>query len=166
MISKKMADAINEQINAELYSSYLYLSMAADFGSKIRKGAAHWMRLQAHEELGHAMKFYDYLNERGAPVKLKAIKQPKQAWKTMLEAFSDAYEHEQHVTGLLSKLMKLAIAEDDFATQGLLQWYIDEQVEEESTASEIVGKLKMIKESPGSLYHFDRELGKRKAGGE
>jgi ferritin len=162
VIKDKVAKAINKQINAELYSSYLYLAMAAYFESANLKGFAHWMKLQAKEEDAHAMKFFDYVLERGGKVDLMKIDEPPAEWKSALAAFENAYAHELKVTQLINDLLKTAKAEDDTATESLLKWYIDEQVEEEAHASEIVAKLKAIKEAPGGLYMLDKELGERK----
>jgi ferritin len=164
MISKTLQDAINEQINKELYSSYLYLSMAAHFEAANLPGFAHWMRVQYQEEVAHAMKFFDFLNDRGGKVVLKAIDQPQTEWKTSLEIFEMVYEHEQLVTGLINKLYELALKEKDYPTQVLLHWYIDEQVEEEKNASMIVDQLKLIESRGTAVLMLDKQLGKR--GGE
>ena len=161
MIKSKIEKAINEQINAELYSSYLYLSMAAYFASENRNGMARWMQVQAQEEVKHAMKFYGYVYEKGGKVTLKGIESPPTEWKSPLDVFENAYNHEVKVTGLINDLVKLARSEDDIATENFLMWYIDEQVEEEASADAIVQKLKFIKESANGLYMLDRELGHR-----
>jgi ferritin len=162
MIGKKMLDALNEQINAELYSSYLYLAMAADFEAKNLKGFAKWMEVQAKEEAGHAKKFYDFLVDRGGRVALKVIAAPPAEWKSPLAAFEEAYAHEQKVTGLIHKLAELAAAEKDHAAAVMLQWFVTEQVEEEANASEIVEKLKLVKDSAQGLFMMDSLLGQRK----
>jgi ferritin len=161
MIKKSMENALNEQINEEMYSSYLYLSMAAHFESKNLPGFAGWMRVQAKEENFHAMKFFDYIVNRGGRVILKKINAPDTEWKTPMAAFEAAYKHEQHITGCINKLVDLSIKEKDHATGNLLQWYVDEQVEEEDNADRIVQKLKMIGDNPGMLFMLDRELGQR-----
>ena len=161
MISKKMQDALNEQINAELYSSYLYLSMSAWFTSKSLNGFAGWMKIQVQEENFHAMKMYDYLNERGGKVSLKAIDGPPTEWASSLAVFQAVYEHECKVSGLVNELLNLAIAEKDHAANIFLQWFVNEQVEEEATADEIVQKLKLMADAPGGLYMLDKELGQR-----
>ncbi len=161
MISKTMQDAINDQIQAETYSSYLYLSMSAYCDSINLKGIAHWMRVQSQEETGHALKFFDYVNARDGRVLLKEIAQPPQEWKSVRDVFDQALEHERKVTGLIYKLSDQAATERDYATQQLLQWFIAEQVEEEANASEIVEKLKMIGESSNAIFMLDHELGKR-----
>ena len=166
MLGKKMQDALNGQINAELYSSYLYLSMAAYFESVNLRGFAGWMRVQAQEETAHGMKFFDFVVERGGRVTLKAIDAPPDKWNSPVAAFQAAYEHEQKVTAMIAKLVDLAESEKDHATRSFLQWFVDEQVEEEANADEVVQKLKMIKDAPQGLLMLDGVLGQRKAGGE
>jgi ferritin len=161
MLSKKMESALNGQLNAELFSSYLYLSMASWFESTNMQGMAAWMKVQAKEEEGHAMKFFDYLVDRGGRVRLAAIEAPESEWASPLAAFEAAYAHEQKVTGLINELVKLAEAEGDRATGAFLQWFVTEQVEEEKSADEIVQKLKMIKEAAPALLMLDAVLGKR-----
>jgi ferritin len=161
MLKKSVEDALNKQLNAELYSSYLYLSMAAYFETILMKGFGKWMRIQAEEEKAHGMKFYDYIIESQGTVKLAKIDAPKTAWKSPLDAFEEVYAHEQKVTGLINNLMDLAVKEKDYATQNMLQWFIKEQVEEEANSSEIVAKIKMIGETIGHLFCLDQELGKR-----
>ena len=161
MISKKTEDALNEQINAEFYSAYLYLSMEAYFESMNLPGFANWMRAQIQEESMHAMKIYDFVNERGGKVLLKSIEQPPTEWKSPLAAFEAAYKHEQKVTGLINDLVNLAIEEKDHASNTFLQWFVNEQVEEESSVNEVVQKLKMLENAPGGQFLIDRELGQR-----
>jgi ferritin len=161
MLKKSVEDALNKQLNAELYSSYLYLAMAAYMETLSMKGFAHWLRLQSKEELAHGMKFYDYLIEAGGTVKLAAIDAPKTSWKSAGAVFDQVYAHEQKVTGLIHGLMDLAIKEKDHATTGFLSWFVKEQVEEEANASEIVAKVKTIGDIPGHLFWLDHELGKR-----
>ena len=161
MITKKMQQALNEQINAELYSAYLYLSMEAYFKSENLPGFANWMRAQTQEELMHAMKIYDFLNERGGRVILKRIEEPPTQWDSPLAAFEAAYKHEQKVTGLINDLVNLAIEEKDHATNSFLQWFVNEQVEEESSADEVVQKLKRVEKAPGGMFMIDQELGQR-----
>lgn len=161
MIGKKMEEALNDQINAELYSAYIYLAMAAYFESENLTGSASWMRVQTQEELTHAMKIYDFVNERGGRVALKAIEQPPKGWKTALEAFEAAYKHEQYITGRINKLVDLAIQEKDHAANAFLQWFVNEQVEEETSVDAVVQNLKMAAEAPGALFIIDRELGQR-----
>ncbi len=161
MIPKAMQDAMNEQIKNELYSAYLYLSMSAHFESKTLGGFAKWLRLQAQEELEHAMKFYDFILERGGEVTLKAIDQPPSSWNSNLEAFQQVLEHEQKVTKLIHDLYELALKEKDYPSQVMLQWFIDEQVEEEKNATEVIEKLKMIEAHGTAVLMLDHELGKR-----
>lgn len=161
MISEKMQKAINEQINAELYSEYLYLSMAAYFESENYKGFAHWMRIQADEERGHAFKLYDFVNDRGGRVILKAIEAPPTSFKSVQEVFEKTLSHEREVTSKIHKLNALAIEENDYATTAHLQWFITEQVEEEASAEEILNQIKMVEGKPGTLFYIDRHLGKR-----
>jgi ferritin len=161
MITKKMQEALNGQINAELYSAYLYLSMEAYFKSENLPGFANWMRAQTQEELMHAMKIYDFLNERGGRVILKPIEEPQAQWDSPLAAFEAAYKHEQKVTGLINDLVNLAIEEKDHATNSFLQWFVNEQVEEEASADEVVQKLKRVEKAPGGMFMIDQELGQR-----
>lgn len=163
MISKKIETAINKQINAELYSAYLYLSMASYFESVNLRGFAKWMEAQAGEEQEHAMKFYGYINERGGRVIFDSIAKPPAKWDSPLSVFEETYKHEQKVTAMINDLMELARSEKDNATEILLQWYVNEQVEEEASASAYVEKLKMIGSSGNGLIMLDHELGQRKA---
>ncbi len=160
-INKKMEDAINKQINAEMYSAYLYMSMAADFESKNLKGFANWMTIQAQEEMSHTQKLYNYINERGGRVVLEAIEKPQTEWSTALDVFQDAYKHEQKVTGMINNLMNIALEVNDHASASFLRWFIDEQVEEEAHADEVVQKLTLAKDAPGALFMMDQELGNR-----
>ena len=161
MISKKVQDAINGQVNAELYSSYLYLAMEAYFQSLNLPGFANWMRVQTQEEMFHAMKMYDFVNSRGGRVTLDAIAKPPGEWKSPLAVFEAGYKHEQKVTGLINDLVDLAIKERDHATNSFLQWFVTEQVEEEKNASDIAGKLRLIKDSAEAIYMLDKELALR-----
>lgn len=163
MISTNMQQALNKQINAELYSSYLYLSMAAHFESDNLRGLAHWMRLQAQEEYGHATKIFEYLLERGGQVKLEAIDAPPAKWTTPLAVFQAVHEHEVKVTGLIHGLAELAAKEKDPACGVFLQWFISEQVEEEATAAEIVQTLERVGDSANGLLMLDHRLGERGA---
>jgi ferritin len=156
-----MLDALNEQINAELYSAYLYQAMAAHFEAANLRGFAHWMDVQAKEEQGHARKIYEHLVDRGGRVVLKAIAAPPVEWKSSLAIFEESYAHEQKVTGLIHNLVDLARAEKDHAAEVFLAWFVTEQVEEEASASEIVEKLKMIKEQPQGLLMLDAQLAGR-----
>lgn len=161
MIGKKMEAALNEQVNAELYSSYLYLSMAAYFESTNWPGMATWMRLQAEEEKMHGLKFFDYIVDRGGRVKLTTIAAPETEWASPLATFQAAYAHEQKVTSLINDLVKLSREEGDTASDIFLQWFVTEQVEEEKNADDIVQKLTLIKEAPQALFMLDKELGAR-----
>ncbi len=161
MIKDKIQGAINKQINAELYSSYLYLSMSSYFESINLKGCANWMRVQTQEELVHVMKFYDYLIERGGKVILSAIESPPTEWTSPLAVFEHAYKHEQKVTGLINDLVDLAVAEKDHASNNFLQWFVSEQVEEEASADEVVQKIKLMGDARGGLFMIDRELAQR-----
>lgn len=161
VLKKKMQKALNRQMNRELYSAYLYLSMSSYFESVSLKGFAKWMRAQAQEELMHAMKFYNYVIERGGRSIMEAIEAPPSEWKSPLGAFEHVYEHEQKVTGLINELVDLAVSEQDHATNSFLQWFVTEQVEEEASADEVVQKLKLAGgEGPG-LFMLDSELGQR-----
>ncbi len=161
MIKENIEKSINEQINAELYSAYLYLSMAADFADKGYEGMEQWMRAQAREEKEHTMRFFDYLQERGGRIKLEAIEKPKEEWESPLEAFEEALEHEKYVTERINEMADMAEKEKDRATLNMLQWFIDEQVEEEDSTENIVNKLKMVKDSPSGLMMLDSKLGER-----
>ena len=161
MISKKMEEALNGQVNAELYSAYLYLSMESHFRSLNMNGFANWMRIQTQEEMMHGMKIYDFIDERGGRVTLKAIDGPPTKWDSPLAVFEAVYAHEQKVTGLINDLVDLAIEEKDHATNSFLQWFVNEQVEEESSADEIVQQLKMMENAPGGMFMLDRELDRR-----
>jgi ferritin len=156
-----MQDAINEQINRELYSSYLYLSMAAYFEDKNLPGFGHWMRIQADEEREHAMKFFDHLLDRGGRPLLKVIAAPESDWKSSLEAFREVQEHEAKVTSSINALYELALKEKDYPTQVMLHWFIDEQVEEEKNAAEIVQQLELIEAHGTAVLMLDHQLAKR-----
>ncbi len=164
MLNKKMQDALNKQMNAELYSAYLYLSMSAYFESKNLAGCAHWMRLQAQEETGHAMKFFTYINDRGGRVLLGKVDAPKSEWKSVVDVFKETLEHEKKVTAGIHKLVDLAAEIKDHPTTAFLQWFVNEQVEEEATADLILHRLKMVGEEGRGLFWIDRELGSRAAG--
>ncbi|HPR64481.1 MAG TPA: ferritin [Thermoanaerobaculia bacterium] len=166
MLSKKMEQALNEQINRELFSSYLYLSMAAYFEDSNLPGFASWMQVQSQEEYMHAMKFYSFIHERRGRVTLKAIEEPKPKWKSPLDAFQEAFKHEQFITGHINELANMALKDKDHATHIFLQWFITEQVEEENSADEIVQKLKMIGDSQQGLFMLNREMGFRGQAGK
>jgi ferritin len=161
MISSKIVDGFNRQINAEFYSAFLYLQMAAWFESKNLPGFANWMRVQKLEEEVHAMKFFNHLAERGAAVKLATIDAPPLAWKSPLEVFEQAYAHEQKVTAMINSLVDLALTEKEHAAGTFLNWFVDEQVEEEASTSGVVEKLKLVGGEGGGLFMIDRELATR-----
>lgn len=161
MIDGKMQEALNRHTNAELYSSYLYLSMSAYFQSLNLTGFAHWMRVQAREELAHALKFYDHIIERGGRVTLQPVEAPPPQWESPLAAFEDAYRHEQKVTGLINQLVDEAVQARDHATNNFLQWFVSEQVEEEAAVDAIVQRLRLVGDAPGGLFMIDRELAQR-----
>jgi ferritin len=161
MLSKTLENAINDQIKHEFYSAYLYLSMAAHLEAHNLPGFANWMRVQFQEEQAHALKFYDYVYARGGAVKLQAIDQPPSDWKSSLELFQQVLEHERKVTGLINKLYELAVKENDYATQVMLQWFIAEQVEEEKNAADIIASLELIDAHGTAVLMLDKQLGKR-----
>ena len=161
MISKIMQDAINDQIQKELYSSYLYLSMSAYFADRNLSGFAHWMRVQESEEREHAMKLYDFILERGGKVNLKAIDAPKTEWTSTLEVAEEVAAHEAKVTASIYALYETALKDKDYPAQIMLQWFISEQVEEENNAAEIVANLKLIEKGGTAIYVLDHQLGKR-----
>ncbi len=161
MISKKMQDALNEQVAAEFYSAYLYLSMSAYLESIDLPGFANWMRVQYQEEVTHAEKIFDHVIERDGRAIVKAWEAPPSEWKSALDVFETAYAHEQKVTSLINDLVDLALSEKDYATQVFLQWFVNEQVEEEASAKAIVQQLKLLGDSKGGLFQVDRELGRR-----
>lgn len=161
MMSQKMQDALNAQINAEWYSAYLYLSMSSYFTSVNLLGMATWMRVQTREEMFHGIKMYDFVGSRGGRALLQAIAQPTLAWDSPLAVFENSLAHEQKVTGLINTLVDLSMVERDHASTIFLQWFVTEQVEEEANASGIVNKLKMIGADASSLFALDQELGQR-----
>ena len=161
-LPKKIEKKLNEQINAEFFSAYLYKAMAAYFTSINFEGFSSWMDKQAAEELGHGLKFYDYINSRLARVVLDSISKPKTEWNSPLEAFEAALEHEKYVTSLIYNLVELAKKEKDYATENFLQWFVVEQTEEEETADSNVQKLKMAGTDKFSLLLLDKEFGQRK----
>ena len=161
MIGEKIETALNEQINWELYSAYLYLSMSAYFLSINLNGFASWMRVQALEEVTHAMKFFDFINERSGRVALLETKAPPKEWESPLAAFEDAYEHECFVSSRINDLVNLSLDEKDHASNNFLQWFVSEQVEEEASVDEVAQKLKIIGGDGGGLFMLDQELGQR-----
>ena len=164
MLSKRMLDALNEQVNAEFYASYLYLSMATYFEERNLNGFAHWMKAQWQEEIGHAMKIYGYINERGGRVTLKGIGDPATQFASPLDCFEKALEHEIKVTGMINNLVDIADEEKDRATHVFLHWFIKEQVEEEASVNEVIDMLKMVGDKGQALMMVDRQLAQRGAG--
>lgn len=165
-LSERVVKALNAQLNREIYSAYLYLSMSAYFDSLGLKGFANWMKVQWQEELVHAMKFFDYIANRGGRVELYEIEAPPKEWRSPLGAFEFALEHEKSVTKRISDLVNLAIEEKDHATFTMLQWFVNEQVEEEQSFGEITAKLKLAGNDTRALLFLDSELGKRRFGVE
>lgn len=157
MLKDQMIDALNEQINKEMFSAYLYMAMSADSESKGLKGFANWFYVQYQEEMTHAMKIYRYLHEQGARVVLKGIEEPEKDFGKPLQAMEATLEHEQFITNSINELMDLAIELRDHATQIFLQWYVSEQIEEEANANELIDKLKLIGDGHG-LFMLDKEL--------
>jgi ferritin len=160
-LSKKMEAALNEQIKEEMASAYIYLSMAAYFESANLGGFARWMTAQSNEELEHAMKFYEYIYDRGGRVVFEALEQPPVDFEGPVDVFEKTLAHEQYITGRIHKLYAQAVGEGDYASQGILQWFVDEQVEEEKTAGDILETLKMIGDKGHALYMMDRQMGAR-----
>lgn len=158
MINKRVEEAFNIQINAELYSAYLYLSMAAYFEAQNLPGFANWMRVQFQEEQFHGLKMFDFVNERGGRVILTKIDGPKVEWENVVDVFEEVLSHEQHVTSLINNIMDIAIDEKDHATKSFLNWFIDEQVEEESAAEAIISELKLIDGKGNGILMMDREF--------
>lgn len=158
MIQKRIEEAFNIQINAELYSAYLYLSMASYFEAQNLPGFANWMRVQFQEEQFHAFKMFDFVNERGGRVILTKIDGPKVEWENVIDVFEEVLAHERHVTSLINNLMDIAIDERDHATRSFLNWFVDEQVEEESTAEAIIAELKLIDGKGNGILMMDREF--------
>jgi ferritin len=163
MLNKAVLDALNEQIKHEYFSSYLYLAMSAHCEAANMPGFARWLRIQSQEEMSHALKVFDYINDHGAKVILQPIDRPPAEYKSPLELFKMVLEHEKKITGLIHKLYELALREGDYATQILLQWFVKEQVEEEKNASAIVEQLKLVGDAPPALIMMDRQLGARSA---
>jgi len=161
MLSDKMNEALNQQINEELYSSYLYLSMAAQFEAKNLPGVTNWLKCQTQEELVHAMRLFDYINERGGRATMLPIKGPGTEWESPLAAFEAAYKHECYISGCINKLVDVAREEGDHATENFLQWFVTEQVEEEASADGVVQQLKLAGSQGPGLFMVDTELGQR-----
>jgi ferritin len=161
MINEKLLKVMNEQIKYELESYYLYLSMAAYFHSISLDGMAHWMRAQAHEEMIHAMKFFDHILDRGGKITLLDLKQGKTNWKSILEAWQDTLQHEQFITQKINDLTTIARNEKDYASEPILAFFTGEQIEEEATASRILDQVAMVAENKSGIFLLDRELGTR-----
>ena len=161
MLNKKLEEALNAQINAEFWSAYLYLSMSSDMSDKGMAGVANWFAIQFKEEQDHAMKFFNYVISRGGKVTLKPIEKVDTEWKSPLAAFEQTLQHEEKVTSLINDLYALAEQEKDYATQSMLKWFIDEQVEEEENAKAIIDTLKLIGDNGYGLYQLDKELSTR-----
>lgn len=160
-MKKKIEEALNEQINKEFFSAYLYLSMSAYLEGESLPGAARWMEIQAKEEAEHAMKIYAHIHERGGRVYLKSLDGPEQTWKSPLSAFEDALKHEIFITESIHNLVTLATDEKDYATLNMLQWFVSEQVEEEANARENVEMFKRVEDHPQGLFMVDRDLAQR-----
>jgi ferritin len=161
MISKKMEAAINTQINKELYSAYFYLAMAADLKEKYLDGFARFFEVQAKEEMEHAMKFYAYVNEQGGRVVLEAVEKPQTSYKDVEEIFTMTLSHEKFITKSINELMALAVKENDYATAGMLDWFVKEQIEEEGNMDKGLHLVKMAKNAPHALMMLDSQFGRR-----
>ncbi len=163
MLVPEVENALNKQLNAEIFSSYLYLSMAAQCKADDLDGFSAWLEAQAQEEMTHAAKFYNFITQRGGRVKLTGIDAPQVEWTSPLAVFEDTLAHEQKISAMINDLMEIAIAQKDHATQIFLQWFVTEQVEEEESVAMLLGKIKRVKDSPQGMYLLDRELGQRKS---
>lgn len=161
MISPKIQDAINAQINAEFWSAYFYLAMGMHFEAEGHAGIANWFKIQFKEEQAHAEIFINYLNSRGGRVQLKPIAEVPEKWDSALAAFEDTLQHEQKVTAMINNIYALAEEEHDYATRGKLDWFVAEQVEEEETAKSIIDRLKLVGENGLAMFMFDQELASR-----
>ncbi len=160
-IKQEMVDALNEQINAEFYSAYLYLSMAAWFEDKNLGGFASWFRSQYLEENTHGMRIFNFVNERGGRILLKPVAEPEKEWNSIIEIFEQVAEHEAHVTELIHNLIAMARSMNDYATESFLMFFVDEQVEEEASVGDLLAKLKLIGDSKNALFQMDGYLKKR-----
>ena len=161
MINSKIAAALNDQLNLEYYSAYSYLAMSAYFLTQNLNGFAHWMRVQAQEELAHGMKIYDFLDDREAEIRFRALDAPKQNWDGPLDVFEDSLAHEQKVSQSIYNIADLALSERDHATHTFLQWFIEEQVEEEAAVKELIDTLKLVGAEGNGLFLLDRDLAQR-----
>ena len=163
MLKPKIQDALNDHLNQELFSAYLYMSMASYFEARNLSGMGQWMKVQVQEELMHGLKFFDFVHDRGGRVILQTIAAPKTEWTSPLDAFEEAYTHECEISGRINALVDLAIAESDHALNSFLQWFVNEQVEEEANVEAIVDKLKLVGDNGVALFMVDGELGNRPA---
>lgn len=161
MLSKKMESALNEQINREMYSAYLYMAMSADSTFKGLKGFANWFMVQYHEEMLHAMKMYEYVTRQGGSVRLKAIEEPPATFASAMDMFQQTLKHEQFVTQCINDLSNLAVQEKDHASQVFLQWYVSEQVEEEENDNDVIAQLKLVGSDTAGLFMLDKEMAAR-----
>ena len=161
MLNKKLELELNKQVNAEFYSAYLYLSMSAFLASKNLSGFSNWMKVQFEEEQFHALKLYQYILDRGGKIELEKIEKPKTEWANIINVFEEVLAHEEKITSLINNLVDLAIQEKDHATVNMLQWFVEEQVEEEANASDLLGQLKLIQGKGSGLYMIDKELKQR-----
>ena len=161
MLTKRIEDELNAQINAEYWSAYFYLSMSAYLGNEGLADASSWFRVQYQEEISHALKFFDYIIERGGKVDLMPIPEVQSEWNGIIDIFEETLKHEQKVTSLINNLMDIAIEEKDHAAKSFLQWYVDEQVEEESGVQTILDQLKMVEGRGNGLFMIDKDLGQR-----
>lgn len=161
MISSKLEKELNQQLNEELYSAYLYLSMSAFLAQKNLNGFSNWMRVQFEEEQSHAQKLFQYILDRGGNVELQTINKPENTWKDIIDVFENVLAHEQKITSLINDLVNTAMSEKDHATVNMLQWYVSEQVEEEATVSDILDQLKLIDGKGSALLMLDREAKQR-----
>lgn len=161
MLKKRMEETLNEQLNREFYSAYLYLSMSAYFDSIDLPGFAHYMKVQYQEEMAHAIRIFNYLSNVGGRVELKAITQPKNNWENVIEVFEETHKHEIYITDSINNVLSVAHEEHDYATINMLQWFISEQVEEEATILKILNQLRMVEGKGSGLFMLDREMGQR-----
>ncbi len=160
-MDKDILKALNEQVNKEFFSAYLYLSMSAYFESTMLKGAANWMHVQAQEEVEHAMRIYNYINDRGGRVELQSLAKPESEWESPLKAFEAALDHERYISASINDIVTIAQEKKDYMTLNFLQWFIAEQVEEEVNAQDNVDKFTLVKSNPNGVFMIDRELAQR-----
>lgn len=160
-MNEKMANALNEQMNFEIYSAYIYLAMSSYLRTLNLNGFAHWMEVQMQEELDHARRFYTFIHDRGGEVEFTEIPKPQKAWESVEDVFKHALEHEQLVTSKINNLVEMANQEKDFATNAHLQWFVNEQVEEEAQTNEILAQVRFSKNSPNAILLLDKDLAQR-----